>query len=86
MATHTPIPIGPAALAGRTKPAPSLLAKLQTNAEKNAETRFAEARNVRKLRHSIILCNLGGRTKIEHSARTERVTICPPAAETITKH
>jgi len=77
MATRIPISIGPAALPSRAKPAPSFLAKIQTNAEGNAETRFAEAANVRKIPRSIILRNLDGRTKIEHSARTERVTICP---------
>ena len=71
------MPIAPVALPSRAKPAPSFLAKIQTNAEKNAETQFAEAPNVRKNLRSIILRNLDGRTKIEHSVRTERVTICP---------
>jgi len=61
MATRIPIPIGSAAL----------------NAEENAETRFAETANVRNIPRSIILRNLDGRTKIEHSVRTECVTICP---------
>jgi hypothetical protein len=77
MAMRIPIPIGPAALPSRAKPAPSFLAKIQTNAEANAETRFAEAANVRKILRSKILRNLDGRTKIEHSVRTECVTICP---------
>jgi hypothetical protein len=77
MATRIPIAIGPAALPGRAKPVPSLLAKIQANAEKNAEIQFAEAPNLRKLPRSIILRNLDGRTKIEHSVRIERVTIFP---------
>ena len=75
MATGIPIPIGPATLLGRAKPVPSLLAR-QTNAEKNVETQFAEAPNVRTLPHSMILRNLDGRTKIKHLVKTERVTIC----------
>ena len=76
MATRIPIPIGPATLLGRAKPAPSLLAKIQTNAEKNVETQFAEAPNVCTFPRSIILRNLDGRIKIKHLVKTERVTIC----------
>jgi hypothetical protein len=77
MATRIPIPIGPAALPSRAKPVPLFLAKIQTNAEKNAETQFAEARNVRKTPRLTILRNLDRRTKIEHSVKAERVTIFP---------
>jgi hypothetical protein len=77
MATRIPIPVGPAAFPSRAKPAPSLLAKIQKNAEGNAETRFAEAANIGKIPPSIILRNLDRRTKIERSLGRKRVTICP---------